>query len=639
MNKVIKHLMLASGLIVAGVGNATAGLERVGPNDTENGYPLWYQDTQGLVLDLCIPKSDLQLAACLADQPPSYPFVFPNNWSDEFFWYGADAALDLDGQRAILVQAIEAAFGGIGTPNPGGQIAFARIRIRFDAPVAGDYTVTYPYGVKEFPGVAAGEAIFYTDDVGIGAPGDFTGAMTGEVGPFLRAVDCATCGFSPFVQIDGDTFLADPAIETAVTGSPVGTNKFEISVDTGDLATSRTWTTDQFALIGKVHTAPIGSPMQVTSATFSRDVSGGDISVDVHATAVSGPGSGVPVLTLGMVDQPSVLMQNELGTAGGKYYGQSTILAPATKPNDVTVINSGDSPASSVQVPLVDMVTITNATFDVATGSLDIQANSSDAEVTQLFVGIVDFGGDQVVLPFTSGGTALAILTGYTFPPETVTVSSPSGGSATTGLAILCSGCRGAIFTAGAPLAADDTVVCDTACVIDILSNDGAEASPGTVALVDAPVNGTASVNLMDGTVIYTPDAAGITDSFMYTVSNTSGLSSNVATVSINPDGAAPTPPVVEAPPAEELSVARSECRAGKDEWRVEGASTILTPHSVTVYAGSTVAGGTIIASNELVDNLGAWSARSKGGVPCVSTVSIVSSGGAVLEGVAVSIR
>ena len=53
MNKVIKHLMLASGLIVAGVGNATAGLERVGPNDTQNGYPLWYQDTQGLALDLC----------------------------------------------------------------------------------------------------------------------------------------------------------------------------------------------------------------------------------------------------------------------------------------------------------------------------------------------------------------------------------------------------------------------------------------------------------------------------------------------------------------------------------------------------------------------------------------------------------
>ena len=627
-------MMLASGLIVAGVGNATAGLERVGPNDTLNGYPLWYQDTQGLALDLCIPKSDLQLAACLADQPPSYPFEFPTNWSDEFFWYGADAALDLDGQGAILVQAIEAAFGGVGTPNPGGQIAFARIRIRFDAPVAGDYTVTYPYGVKEFPGVAAGELIFYTDDVGIGAPGDFTGAMTGEVGPFLRAVDGAGQN-SPFVQIDGDTFLADPAIETAVTGSPLNSNKFEISVvETGGIVT--TWTTDQFALIGKVHTAPIGSPMQVTSAIFSRDADS-NISVDVHATAVSGPGSVDPILTLGMLGQPSVLMQNEIGR-NDKYYGQSIILAPGTKPNDVTVINSGDSPASSAKVPLVDMVTITNATYDVGNRILNIQGNSSDAQVEQLFVGITDPGGSSVTTSFIVNGGALGISTGYTSPPETVTVTSPSGGSVTTGLAMLCSTCRGTPFIEGAPLAVDDNVVCiDTACFIDILSNDGLEAFPGSVVLVDGPVNGTASTD--GSTVTYTADAAGIIDSLMYTVNNSGGLSSNVATVIINPNGPAPTPPVVEAPPAEELSVARSECRAGKNEWRVDGSSTVLTPHSVTVYAGSTVAGGTIIASNVLVDNLGAWSARSKEGAPCVSTVSIESSGGAVLEGVAVSIQ
>jgi len=635
MNKVIKHLVLASGLIIAGVGSASAALERVGPNDTQNGFPLWYQDSQGLALDLCVPKSDLQLDACLAVQPPSYPFAFPNNWSDEFFWFGADASLDLGGaSTAVLVQAVEAAFGGLGTPNPGGQISFARIRIRFDAPVAGDYTVTYPYGVKQFPGVAAGEAIFYTDDVGIGAPGDFTGAMTGEVGPFLRAVD-GTGALSPFVQIDGDTFLSDPLGTTAVSGSPIGANRFEISVvQTGGVVTS--WTTDQFALIGKVHTAAIGSPMQVTSAIFSRDTIGGDVFVDVHATAVSGPGSAEPVLTLGMVGQPSVLMQNELGTISGKYYGQSIIGAPATKPNDVTVINSGDTPASSVKVPLVDMVTITNATFDVASGSLNIQANSSDAEVTQLFVGIVDSTGVSVSAPFTASGAA-TIATGYVFPPETLTVTSPSGGSATTSLTIACNGCRGATFTTGAPLAVDDTAVCATAaaCTITVLANDGAEAAPGTVVLVDLPANGTASTD--GSTVTYTPDAGGVVDSLMYTVNNGSGLSSNVATVSINLGGATPAPPVVEAPPAEQLSVARSECRTGKNEWRVDGASTVLTPHSVTVYAGSTVAGGTVIASNVLVDNLGAWSARATGA--CVSTVSIESSGGAVLEGVAVTIR
>ena len=110
--------------------------------------------------------------------------------------------------------------------------------------------------------------------------------------------------------------------------------------------------------------------------------------------------------------------------------------------------------------------------------------------------------------------------------------------------------------------------------------------------------------------------------------------------MTINPNGAQPLPPVVTPPggPAEELSVARSECRAGKDEWRVEGASTLLSAHSLTVYGGSTV-GGTIIAANVPVDNLGTWRIPRNSGSCAFSTISIESSQGAVLEGVSVTIR
>ena len=155
-----------------------AELFRVGPLDLPSppghGYPQWYQDSNGLALDLCVPQTLNQLDPCLAtpapgDPLPTLPYTFPDNWSDEFFWFGAEALIDLGGgNSAVLVQAVEAAFGG-GPPSVGDQIAFARIRIRFNAPVAGSYTVTFPYGQEEFPNLEVGELVFFTSDVGIGA--------------------------------------------------------------------------------------------------------------------------------------------------------------------------------------------------------------------------------------------------------------------------------------------------------------------------------------------------------------------------------------------------------------------------------------------------------------------------------------
>ena len=91
--------------------------------------------------------------------------------------------------------ALECAFT-TGDAVPGEQITFARIRIRIDTPVAGTYTVFYPYGTKTFAGVPAGlRGINDTFDIGIGAPGDFTGALGGQIGPFLRQVTGAPPGY------------------------------------------------------------------------------------------------------------------------------------------------------------------------------------------------------------------------------------------------------------------------------------------------------------------------------------------------------------------------------------------------------------------------------------------------------------
>jgi len=253
--------------------------------------------------------------------------------------------------------------------------------------------------------------------------------------------------------------------------------------------------------------------------------------------------------------------------------------------------------------------------------------------------------------------TAFFISTDYPFPPETLTVSSPAGGSTTANLVIL-SGSRPNLVT-GAPLAVDDTVLCtDTTggCLLNILSNDGAEADPTTVTLERKPVNGTVAVNQNgtvavnpDGTVTYTPDSAGtdllgIIDSFVYTVDSstpdgTPGLSSNLATVIINEYGSQPLPPAGPDPADEILNVTRFECKSPKNHWRVEGTSSLKAPHNLTIYKGDKITSPeNVIVAFVPVDNLGDWRMPKNAG-DCLSPISIESSTGAKAENVMVNIK
>ena len=563
MNRAIKYVLLATGLLMAAT--SQADLFRVGPNDLPSppghGYPQWYQDTNGLALDLCIPQTLNQLDPCLAtplpgEPLPSLPFVFPDNWSDEFFWFAAESILDMgNGESALLVQAVEAAFA-LGPPAIGDQIAFSRIRIRFVVPVDGNYTVTYPYGEEKFANQATGDRLFYTSDVGIGAPGDFTGALKGAIGPFLWAVDRDAAGTEvakAYFPIDGDTFLADPLTETQVAGAPFGNNFFRVCVDvnpgisawtlTVDASGASSWcvSTDGFALIGKVHDQiadPIASPLSVTRATYSTHMGMTEAHVDVFASAEAGPGELTPNLTVGMVGAPSAHMDGPRDP-GGLYYGQGVVSA-ASLPSSVTVINSADTPPSSTQRALVDAITIMDANYDATNRILSVMAMSSDmlGDPTLSVIGIPGSvtGSDELVGgALTVGGLPYTLPLG-TVPPRTLTVVSNAGGSAT---ATVTMPSHGITYPTGAPLAVDDFVSVGESAALaanfDILANDGAEANPSTCQLVTTPIHGTATVNLIDGSVDYTPNAGYFgEDSFRYTVSSASGLSSNVATVTID---------------------------------------------------------------------------------------------------------
>jgi hypothetical protein len=245
------------------------------------GYPYWYQDSPddipAIIASGVTPFSatpGLKLTICPGGDPMciSMPVDLANpksvdlNVGDESFWWSADSSIVAQGVDALLVMGLEGAFGGTGVVNEGDQIAFTRLRIRIDTPLAGDYTVTYPFGQITFPGVPAGtRAINFTEDLGTINPAApdtaFTGALFGNIPRFLtwpnfgtdpllqKPFDINTPG-SPLVQ-----YIGDPATPHVVTGGTNG-NIFRVQGPGGiDVQT------DLFIVQGKVYDpATFGPP-------------------------------------------------------------------------------------------------------------------------------------------------------------------------------------------------------------------------------------------------------------------------------------------------------------------------------------------------------------------------------------------
>ena len=161
-----------------------------------NGFPYWYSDGTD-ALELCLDKPDGAVDNCALagtlpdpDAPITFPQVTdgPGNFPDEaFYWMatgGGDIGTGANAGRSLVVMALEAAFASE-IAQPGDQMVFARTRLRIDIPVDGQYTVVWPYGKKDFAATAGSRTINVTQDVGITA-GQFTDALAGNIGPFLR---------------------------------------------------------------------------------------------------------------------------------------------------------------------------------------------------------------------------------------------------------------------------------------------------------------------------------------------------------------------------------------------------------------------------------------------------------------------
>jgi hypothetical protein len=345
-------------------------LKAAGPIDPENGFPLWFEDTNGVRLELGLNPNPLNpdpfIPAIGEMDRPTELLAFPNNFPEESFYFTAEAELPIGGNgtvgRARVILALEAAFGGAGTPAQGLNVVFARIRVRMDdlTPEA-EYIVTHPYGVTDAIKADERGRVAYTQDLGF-VEGDGTAVLSsGQVAPFLVGTSAVP-----------DGYIGDGVTEQKVTGSPFNTNFVMIegpriregggNPDPSDPTNQdRVWS-DRFTLQGRKATR-VGAVVE--GATYAKSGNQSSHVLSVHAR--SGAGQDLRLVASGV--------HFKLDGDGEFYMG----LGQATQlPTDARLVNISDSPPSSSPVTFTDRVIVESALHDRAAGTLTIKARSSD---------------------------------------------------------------------------------------------------------------------------------------------------------------------------------------------------------------------------------------------------------------------
>ena len=386
-----------------------------GPLDPVNGFPEYITDSNGVSLQRC-----LDAGVCFFDPiVESDPFSLQIGSGGEAFYWNATAQVVVPGGKKVLtlVMAAETAFlqgGPNGEPINGSQIAFLRLRFTIDVPVAGTYTVKYPYGTEVFAVTTAraNRDVTMTVDRGF-APNS---SVLGSVGPFLRELD-------PPAGYLGHAI--EPGFE--VTGSPCDRNYIELTgvdefgnpVDWGGGIT--VVSSNLFTLQGKLYDGIVQTPLSPTRLTYSRNANGaGQIETFANSTATATvtvkDGPTIPASSSRI---PNALTMDHADT-------RDSLLVPVANANALPPILSMRSTdtgtdSTTLNLPLVDFVDITSAEFDQETGQLTVTASSGDQSGTPRLT-LRDFAD------FEPGNSVIQIFTQT--PPATVHVDSAAGGTA-----------------------------------------------------------------------------------------------------------------------------------------------------------------------------------------------------------------
>ncbi|HCS43550.1 MAG TPA: hypothetical protein DIW52_12085, partial [Pseudomonas sp.] len=547
MNNWPRLALNALGLTLSLSGSAFAQLAAVdpGPYTFATGkFPMWYQDNNQLSMELCqsraassrVPVSVPPAYMCiLLAEPGVYddaqPMIFPDNWPPEAFWFLAETEIPQVGNSGyeleVYVAGIEAAFASE-NPVDGDQQSFARIRLRISVPTAGTYTITHPYGVETVNVTTPGRrAINITRDIGIGAPGNFSGVLNGNIGPFLRSVN------GPYTEMNPDTgtvdtFVGDPNLTEQVTGSPNNTNFVRIQGPAGTIFT------DRFTVSGKVLDNRAQTPVEIDRATYRRTGNG----TRVEVFGKSGNSSSLCFReSVALVPGPplSPCLINMTGDNNGLFFGQRQFTGNVPPVVVVTATNpTGTTRPTAVSSKLTDVVKIQTARYNWSNHSLLIEATSTDE------VAVPDMVAQGYGRLSKSGTLQRLTVADLLQPPATVTVKSAAGGSDTEPVVVV-----GAAPDTGenqAPLAVADSgsTSFGVPITLNLLANDSDPDgnTPLSITALTQPAAGQGTVAL-SGTaaVVYTPPAvvnAPLTTTFTYKAQDVKGLASTApATVTI----------------------------------------------------------------------------------------------------------
>jgi len=247
VNFTLRKAVAAAFVALAVAQPASAVLQRQGPVDPTNGFPAWFQDRNGVALELCTINSPgatgmavVNAGLCAIVNAPvpgglqTAPEVFPSNFTTEHFYTLTSALLAPAGQGAVGNVAVptpgagkitfnmnlEASFAN-GTPTVGQQLWFTRWRVNHvNVACTGNHTYYTPTRAPQtFAGVARGR-IFETTDAGLGNPAAVLG---GDIGPFLQWSDVPGGAVkAPFIGPDGKKYLSDGGgVGNPITGSTI----------------------------------------------------------------------------------------------------------------------------------------------------------------------------------------------------------------------------------------------------------------------------------------------------------------------------------------------------------------------------------------------------------------------------------
>jgi hypothetical protein len=546
MNKWPRFALNALGLALSLTGSAYAQLAAVdpGPYTFATGkFPMWYQDNNLLSMELCQSRAASSRVA--ATTPPAYmcillaepgiyddaqPMIFPDNWPPEAFWFLAETTI-ADNAAGYGVDAyvagIEAAFASE-NPADGDQQSFARIRIRVNVPVAGTYTITHPYGVETVNVTAPGRrAINITRDIGIGAPGNFTGAVNGAIGPFLRSVN------GPYTEVNPDTgatetFVGDPNLNEAVTGSPFNTNFLRITGPAGTIQSN------VFSLSGKVLDNRQQTQVEIDRATYRRTAAG--VRAEVFAKASNSSTLCFRETVALLPGPPQTPCQTSLlGDNNGLFFGHRLGTGAVPPVVVVTATNpAGTTRPTAVSAKLTDVVKVQTARYNWANHSLLIEATSSDE------VAIPDMVAQGYGRLSKTGTLQRITVANLTQPPATVTVKSAAGGGDTEAVVVVGNAPDTGENQAPITNADSGSTSFGVPITLSLLTNDSDPDgdNPLGITALTQPAAGQGTVALNGTTsVVYTPPAvvnAPLTTTFTYKAQDAKGLASaNPATVTI----------------------------------------------------------------------------------------------------------